>query len=400
MAIAVLVALLALAGWHVVLATRVDALAKSDPDAALRLDADHPQALLAHARHQLARGDNDGAITTARHVLRVAPGQGDAFAMIALAAAQRHEPDAERLLEIAAQRAPRIPQARAQLATMRLQAGDLPGAMAQLDALLRFSPGQGVQFLPAMAQQSADPRFAGVMAATLARNPPWRSSFFVALNAKAPPVAVDNIYSRLMVRGGLSVDEVRSWLDNLIARGRWSDAFSSWYGWLKPKPARIPLVRNGGFEEEIDGVGFGWRNATAPGAFTDIEAGAGSDGSRAAHTQFIGRPAAGGNLRQPLLLGPGRYRLSLRASADALRNDQGLVWVVRCDRGRRIAASEPLEGTFDWRTVTADFEVPPEKCDGQWLELRNPAVPGSAQQVQGDLWVDNVAITPYMDTGP
>lgn len=394
LAMAALAVLLAWMGWRVVQATRVDALASTDPEAALRIDPDHPQALLARARHQLAGGDNAGAAATARHVLEVAPGQGNAFAMIALAAAQQHAPEAEKLLEIAAQRAPRIPQVRAQLATMRLQAGDLPGAMTQLDALLRFNPEQGKQFLPAMAQQSADARFADAMATTLARNPPWRRGFLAVLNGKAPPEAVDNIHSRLLANGGLSIDEVRSWLDSLIARRRWNDAFAAWYGWLSPKPKQIPLLRNGGFEEEVDGVGFGWRNAAAPGVFTDLQPEAGRDGSHAAHMHFIGRPAPKGNLRQPLLLGPGRYRLSLLARADGLRSDQGLAWTVACDRGAQIAATEPLEGSFEWRAIAVEFDVPAEKCEGQWLELRNPAVQGSAQQVQGDLWADDIAITP------
>jgi Tfp pilus assembly protein PilF len=399
-AMMLLAALLAWVGWQVVLTTRVDALAKTDPDAALRLDPDDAAALLAVARHQLAQGDDEGATASARRVLRTAPGQGDAFAIIALAAAQRHAPEANDLLEIAAQRSPRVPQVRAQLAVGRLQAGDLQGAMTQIDALLRFNPDQGKQFLPAMAQQSMDPRFADVMVATLVRNPPWRGSFLEVINRKAPPAAVDNIYARLMAAGGLSVDEARLWLDYLIARGRWGDAFSSWTGWLKPTPTQIPLVRNSGFEDEIDGVGFGWRNAATPGAFTDIEPGAGSDGSRAAHTHFIGRPAPGGNLRQPLFLGPGRYRMSVRVRADALQSDQGLVWGVRCDRGAQIAASGPIQGSFGWKTVAVDFEVPPGDCQGQWLELRNPAVRGSAQQVQGDLWTDNIAITPVVDTAP
>jgi hypothetical protein len=394
LAVASLGAALAVAGWCVVQATRADALAETDPEAALRLDPEHPRALLGHARRQLAAGDDVGATASGRRLLKLAPGQGDAFAMIALAATRSHAPNAERLLEIAAQRAPRIPQVRAQLATMRLREGDLPGAMTQLDALLRFEPEQGEQFFPALVAQSVDPRFADVMAATLARYPRWRRSFIAELNARGQPAAKDNIYSRLLAADDLSAEETRRWLDDLMAQGRWGDAFSNWFSTLRPRPKRLPSVRNGGFEEAIDGAGFGWRNTGAPGAITDIEEGAGSDGGRAAHTQFIGIPSSRGNLRQALLLVPGRYRLSLQARAEALRSDQGLIWMVRCARGPVIGASGPLEGSFDWRAVTADFEVPARRCEGQWLELRNPAVPGMAQQVQGDLWTDDVAITP------
>jgi hypothetical protein len=393
-AIAAGVAVLAALGWQVVATTRVDRLAQAGDEAVLRLDPDQPQALLLRARRQLAGGDDRGALATARHLLAVAPGQGDAFAIIALAADRTKAQNSGQLLEIAARRAPRVSQVRARLATIRLQAGDLPGALAQLDALLRFEPEQGDRFFPAMASQSADPRFAQAMATTLARQPPWRRNFLQVLDKNGPPAAINNVYGNLQRQGGLSASETRRWLDGLIARGRWGDAFSGWFGTLRPAPKRIPAVRNGDFEDEIDGVGFGWRNVVSPGVFTDMEDAAGRDGSRAAHLHFIGRPAPRGNLRQPLLLAPGHYRLSLLARADDLRSDRGLQWGIRCDRGPWIAASEPIDGSFDWRAIAAEFEVPAQRCEGQWLELRNPAVKGVAQKVTGDLWIDDVAITP------
>jgi hypothetical protein len=127
--------------------------------------------------------------------------------------------------------------------------------------------------------------------------------------------------------------------------------------------------------------------------FTDIEAGTGTGGSRAAHLHFIGQ-AAKGNLRQALLLAPGRFRLSLRARAEFLRSDQGLQWIVRCDKGATVAMIDGLEGSFGWRSMETDFEIPAKRCPGQWLELQNPAVAGSARQVSGDLWIDDIAITP------
>src|SRR3546814_9632641 len=81
--------LLAWIGWTVIQVTRADALARTDPEAALRIDPDHPQALLRIAWRQLGDDQNDAAMATARHLLAVEPGQGDAFAVLALAAAKR-----------------------------------------------------------------------------------------------------------------------------------------------------------------------------------------------------------------------------------------------------------------------------------------------------------------------
>lgn len=387
------IAALAWVGWLTVQTTRADELAAKDPAAALRIDPDHPGALLALAQQQLRDGDTEAATATARHLLAVEPGQGDAFGILALAAIQRADADAPQLLGIALQRAPRNRDLRVQAAVARIKARDLAGAMKQLDALLRLSPSRGKTLFPMLVEQAQDPVFAAILGETLSRDPPWRAAFMAILGKNdAPAAGVDNLYGWLREHGKLSPEETARWFDRMLADGRWGDAFARWISMLDPAPPAIPPVRDGGFEQEPDGIGFNWRNDRAAGVFTDIEEGTGSRGSRAAHLHFIGR-AAVGNLRQALFLAPGRYRLSLQARADFLRSDQGLSWVVRCDKGPTLATTDRLEGSFGWRQLNADFEVPPSGCPGQWLELRNPAVAGSAQQVSGDLWIDDVAIT-------
>ena len=387
------IALLAWGGWVTIQTTRADQLAATDPAGALRIDPNHPQALLAMAQRQLRQGDADAAAMTARHLLAVEPGQGEAFAVLALTAIRRGDADAPRLLDIALQRAPRDRDVRVQAALARVKAGDLAGAMTQLDALLRLSPERGAVLYPMLMQQAQDKAFADVLAATLARNPPWRDAFMAALARKeAPAAGVDNIHGWLRRHGKLSQGEITRWFDRMINDGRWGDAFARWVATLGPGPLVIPPVRDGRFEKDPDGIGFNWRNDTVTGVFTDIENGTGTHGSRAAHFHFIGQ-AARGNLRQALMLPPGHYRLALRARAEFLRSDQGLHWIVRCERGPAIATAGTMEGSFGWRRFEATFDVPSQDCPGQWLELRNPAVQGSAQQVSGDLWVDDVAIT-------
>ena len=134
------VVVLAWIGWTLVQATRADLLAQSDPEAALRIDPDHPQALLQLAWKQLGRGDNDGASSTARRVLAVEPGQGDAFAVLALAAMRRGDADAQALAQIALRRAPRNRDLRATEAAALLKQGDLPAAH-RFWSLSRFTHG-------------------------------------------------------------------------------------------------------------------------------------------------------------------------------------------------------------------------------------------------------------------
>lgn len=388
------VALLCWIGWTIIQVTRADALARTDPAAALRIDPDHPQALLRLARQQLEAKDYDAATATARHVLQVEPGQGDAFAILALAAVGRGDDNAAKLIAIAVQRAPRTLDVRTQAMVVALKGGDLIGGMRQLDAMLRLSPKRAKILFPAMTQQTADPAFANVLLDTLAKRPPWRQGYLNSLAAKGtPPGGMDRIYAGLQKRDSLTQPEVRGWLNQTLVEGRWGEAYALWIGTLDPKPSQLPAVYNGGFEQPASNVGFDWHTPRAAGVFTSLEPVAGATGAQAAHFHFIGRPATDGGLRQPLLLAPGNFRLSLRARAEFLHSERGLQWVVRCDGGDKITTLGPLEGNFDWQAMAEAFEVP-AGCPGQWLELENPAVSGSAQTVSGDLWIDDIAIAP------
>lgn len=388
------IAILGWVGWTIVQVTRADALAHDDPEAALRIDADHPEALLRLARQQLGAKDYDAATATARHLLNVEPGQGNAFAVIALAAAGRGDADAQALTGIALRRAPRNLDIRTQAMVAALQKGDLDEAVRQLDAMLRLSPKRGTILFPAMAAQAIDPGFAAVLASTLARSPPWGPAFLAVLGSRGSQEAVDRIYSGLKEHGALSEAEVRLWLDRKLEDGRWGEAYAHWVGTLPQQPGTLSPVHDGGFENDPTSLGFDWRKGNVAGVFSSLEATPGASGTRAAHFHFIGRPTAGGDLRQALFLAPGRYALSLRAKAEFLHSDQGLQWIIRCQGGPVVATLGPIEGSFDWRAMSVAFAVPSEQCPGQWLELQNPAVTGSAQQVTGDLWIDDIAIAP------
>jgi hypothetical protein len=108
--------------------------------------------------------------------------------------------------------------------------------------------------------------------------------------------------------------------------------------------------------------------------------------------RFLDRRIPQAGLEHPLLLPPGRYRQSLRVRADALRSPLGLQWTVACvGKGGMAGRSDPLDGSFGWRTLEVRLDIPPG-CAAQWLRLLNPVAAGAAQQAAGTLWVDDVRV--------
>ena len=154
-----------------------------------------------------------------------------------------------------------------------------------------------------------------------------------------------------------------------------------------PSPAAV-------FGQAPSDSGFDWRQRRVPGVLLRFEQVAGTNG-HAAYLRFLDRRVPTAGLEQPLFLSAGRYTLSLKAKAQALRSQLGLQWVVACaGRGGVVAYSQPLDGSFGWREFAVDFSIPGQGCPGQWLRLINPVPAGAAQRVVGELWVDDVKIVP------
>ncbi|UWX04059.1 hypothetical protein H1235_00675 [Pseudoxanthomonas sp. NC8] len=137
---------------------------------------------------------------------------------------------------------------------------------------------------------------------------------------------------------GLSADEDARWIDTLMQRGMWGQAYAHWAGTL-PEGAILSPVFNGGFEGLPTNSGFDWRTPVIPGQTVSFEPVDGASG-QAAVLQFRGRPAARGGLEQALLLAPGPHRLQLRLRSNGLRSDGGLEWLpARTGAGSWVAVT-------------------------------------------------------------
>ena len=131
----------AFAGWRIVGAMQAERHAAGSPDQALQWHPGDPRALMAKAKAQLRNGDVAGAEATARRTLALEPLQGEAFVILADAAARRKEgAQALRLYRIAAARAPRDASAAAWLTRHFLEQGDFGQALTQIDRILRTAP--------------------------------------------------------------------------------------------------------------------------------------------------------------------------------------------------------------------------------------------------------------------
>ena len=392
-------ALLGLAwlGWRVLSLGLADHYAQSQPERALFWRDDHPAALLRAA--ELAAQDPakaDVATDYAKRALRSDPLDGRPYRVLArLADARGDKARALELFQVAGRRAPRDPVAHLWLLDHHLRADNPAQALAHLDVLLRTQPELIARFEPLLVALAGAPPAHEALARVLAEAPPWRARFLATAARKAQDTdAVAPLFDAIRLQpDGLQPAELSPWLDRLVREGRVGQAYLLWASNLPPdRQQSLGNVFNGGFEHAPDPVGFDWRFGRVPGARIERLGGAGVTGKAALHLAFGHRRVPFAHVRQMLALAPGRYQLELRARADALRSERGLVWQVSCVAGGPpLGQTEPLRGQAPWHSLQMDFEVP-QDCPGQWLVLRVPARIEAEQQIGGQAWFDDLKI--------
>lgn len=381
------------AAWRLVGQILAERDATDNPVAALSWRPADPVALLQLTEQQRTRQDLASAAQTARQLLAHEPLSGQAFRELGMISDQRGDrAQAKKLFDIAARRAPRDLPTHAWLAQYALRQHDYPGAMQQFDIVFRQAPERLARLAPALVQMAKEPTFADALAASLRTNPPWRAAMLQALQSRTDDMAQAQVMQSLQSRGGLSVEEFAHWLNSLMAQGRWGEAYARWAGTVVKPGGRLPTLFNGDFSTAPSSAGFDWYLRDIPGVLLNVERQAAAP-THQVHVSFMDRGIPSTGLEHPLLLMPGHYRLTVQVRGQALASELGLRWVLACQSGPQIVAlSLPAGGSFGWRQLTGDFEVPDKSCQGQWLRLTNPVSGGAGQRVAGELWLANMQI--------
>lgn len=374
-----------------------DVLSKTDTAAALRWWPAHHTARAEQARSALAADPNAVVAPLAKDVLRMAPMDGAAYALLAATHDRSGEIDvAAQLYAIASAHAPRDRHAHAWLADYYAKSGDHALMLNHVDELMRMMVRGQSQLFPAVAALIPEPQSRAILIRFLGDEaPPWREQFLRWLAAQPGAVeALAAVFSPLLrARKPLSDGERLAWIDGLVRAGQSGPAYALWAEGLPPeKRGQLGNVHDGGFESPADNNGFGWHISRVAGASIRQEATAGALGAQALVVEFHDQRVPFDHVRQSLALPSGHYKLSGRVRLDALRNERGLKWVLRCPDASEFAATTSFKGSSNWRDFELDFSVPSTNCTIQTLQLRLDARIKPEQMIGGRIWFDDLRI--------
>ncbi len=192
-------------------------------------------------------------------------------------------------------------------------------------------------------------------------------------------------------------------IDLLVARGKFEDAGKVWHQITGKDTASAvaftenSLVYNGGFEKDISGGGFGWRQNDAEGADFDFDTDEKHSGSRSARLTFDGtKNLLYEGLLQNVVVSPNtRYRFQGFLRTDQISTNSGMRFeIVDPNNPQRLDVLTPNEtGTLPWTLEQLDFATGP---DTQLISIRIVRKPSERldNKIRGTVWIDDVSLVP------
>ncbi|GMU43066.1 MAG: hypothetical protein IT479_16040 [Xanthomonadales bacterium] len=369
-----------------------DYLARVLPERALALNAAQPEALLRRAEGALRAGDTAAAEAAALRALATRPDEGRALRVLGAVAERRGDrARALGLMGAAALVTPRDSATQFWLAINALADHDLDTSLRKLDRLLRFEPELHRDVFPILGTIASNPVGAQAIAGYLAGDPPWRSAFMTTLMRQIDNHAVLARLLRAIERAGGRIAPAEH---AQVAEGLWrAHDWRRLRAWLGRREGGIGTawVRDPGFDGPALDAWSGWEVGRVGGV--DILLGAVLDERRGLRLIFLDRRVPFRHVSQRLLLLPGHYVLRISLRLRQLRSALGLRWTLRCAESNvEIATTERLLGDGPWRVVQTAFEVPPQACGGQVLQLQLDARIDAERLISGEAWFDQLMI--------
>ena len=209
--------------------------------------------------------------------------------------------------------------------------------------------------------------------------------------------AADRVWPTVVAADGeLHPRDTFPYFDSLVERHQVRQAELVWSGLAqKNKALRASaspgnLINNGDFETELLNGGFGWRYSPIAGVNATLDTSTFHSGTRSLAMQIDAENLANCGMTELVPVEPGaRYRLTAYAHAEELEAAHGIrVSVSDAYSHADLLLSDEMEGSFPWREVGGDFEVPAGTELVKIAFVRSP----STGIIRGRLWVDDISM--------
>jgi tetratricopeptide (TPR) repeat protein len=227
------------------------------------------------------------------------------------------------------------------------------------------------------------------------------------LSAEPDPAPAVEVWNRLIAKDP-HTDWKRSFAltDLLVAKEKFDDADSVWRRAvaISDGPASgysgKSLVYDGGFERDIAGGGFGWRQTDVEGADFDFDSDQKHSGNRSARLTFDGsKNVSYDGLYQLVLVSPGaRYRFQGFLRTEDISTDAGMRFEIADPKDSRAldVLTQNETGNVPWTLEQVDFIAGPKTHVVAVRIARKPSE-RLDNKLRGTVWIDDVSLVPLAE---
>jgi hypothetical protein len=309
----------------------------------------------------------------------------------------------DRIMNIALSRSKRDPITNAWLFSRSIEQEKFKEGAVHLDRLLRVAGIYRANLLPNALYFLEKPESRKAIADLLREMPPWRYAFFHHLYKESYNLQSTFEFMNLLIdgEGALLEEELNPYLEKLLNYGSIKLAHDLWVRWL-PDTSRLMLTwpYNRNFETMPSGGPFDWKFI---GKNTEIKLVQRKEHNKlgndlALKIGFFEQQASSKLMAQTLVLPPGLYSLRGSFFTEKFRSKRGVNWRVYCLGNNKVAISTdiPLYSSDVWEDFSISFVIPQSNCAGQLLTLELIIKVPSDRKIRGNLWFDNLVISPSL----
>lgn len=400
---AVVFAVLAVAlVWQVTTRGFAAYLAETQPETALRLLENEPNALLNQAEARLS-GDK-GALAETQELVRPSVElalRGDPLnsrALRILGQLADRKPDEERaskLMQAAVRSSPRESRAISWLLLHSYAIEDFAATARYADLLLRTRSAAAADLAPLLARMAEHKTGNVEIKRLLAVNPPWRKRFLSSLhkNISDARTPLELLLSLNDTPSPPTKDEINAYAEFLVGKKLYELAYYSWLQFLPSEQVdSLGLLFNGSFMTKPSGAPFDWTISRGSGVTIDIVARPDAPDRGALFIEFGYGRVEFRPVSQLTMLPPGVYRLRGAYKGEII-GKRGLLWQVACAGGKKeVVGQSPMVvgATRTWMTFEFEFKTPDKDCRAQYVSLVQDARSASEQLVSGSIWFSDL----------
>lgn len=291
------------------------------------------------------------------------------------------------------------------LALFQIGINDWQGASVSLQRYLLAKPGDVPRVLAIGQRFESDPY--RLLESLLGSPDPWDERSFGAttraISYARQTANTDLAYAawRRIPEGEAEKSVAFGYIAFMLRQGELEEAISAWNRYQGSNAEIFGALRNGGFEKEISGGGFGWTLSNFEGGHAKRDSGVKKEGEYSLRLFFDGSENINFyHLRQPVPVTPGSsYVLRGHWRGDNVTTRSGVFFDVYSsvkDIEKNLYASNARErktGRWDWEPFEIEFQVP-DRVEVIYVRFRRQKTDALDNLLYGSVWIDGLTIEP------